>query len=87
MTAPNAFQRAAFDLHSTCHRVTSKGRIVKSLDGIEAKPLSSFSEHGQMLLLGLIAHGEIGFLVLNDVLLIPQTEIDPYLPVGDDRNA
>lgn len=82
MSTFNQFQQAAIDLK--IHRTLRPkiGRVVTTTDGIDAKPLSWFSEAGQRLMLHLIACGEIEFLLHEDVLLIPVAEIDPYMPAG-----
>ena len=82
MTELNAFQQAAIDMSVGIGRRIKRGRVVSSLDGIRAKPMSWFVEPGQTLMLDLIARGEIAFVVCDDVLLIPIDEIDPYMPSG-----
>jgi len=82
----NTFQLGMTDIPAPSRnfRLAHKGRIVTSLDGIDAKPLSWFSVHFQELLLDQISTGEVEFVVHIDRLLILRSAVEPYLPAGVD---
>ena len=82
----NTFQLGATAIPAPCRdpRLAHKGRLVTSLDGIDAKPLSWFSAQFQELLLEQISTGEVEFVVHIDRLLILRSAIEPYLPAGVD---
>ena len=63
MSTLNPSQLVAYEFRPGGPPQERKGRMVTSLEGIEAKPLSWFSTHFQELLLDQIAAGEVDFVV------------------------
>ena len=81
----NLFVQAALEIRQ--HRASKRAsvaRIVTALDGIEAKPLSFFSEVFRLFLLDLIRDGEADFVICEDKLYLLRSTIEPYLPGGLD---
>jgi hypothetical protein len=85
MIKPNPFQQAAEDISAMHNRSRDPApRFVTSRDGIDAQPLSFFSESFRLLLLKLLGDGQADFVVCEDKLYILRSTVEPYLPGGID---